>query len=110
GGVGAVGLQAPQGVQGDEGIVGVAGPKSAQYSQDSSAKHSEARQASGRAEARCTAAIRRRAGLAAAPVLSGTGTATGRPAVVAVSAGGNGTTAYVLAASDCSLLRQLALP
>ena len=54
--------------------------------------------------------IRRRAGIITAPVLTGTGTDAGIPAVIAVFARGHGYVVYVLAASDCSLLSRQILP
>ncbi len=109
GGIGAIGAQ---GVQGDEGIVGTQGPTGPLYnSANKSASGRLAQSADAvRAEPVCTAAIRRRAGLNSAPVLSGTGTDAGLPAVVVVFAHGRGYVAYVLAASDCSLLSQQTLP
>jgi hypothetical protein len=55
----------------------------------------------------CTRALRRRASLGSAPVLSGSGTAGGQPVYVLVFDDAGGRVAYVVAAADCSVVTRV---
>jgi hypothetical protein len=58
----------------------------------------------------CITSLRRSAHLTSAPVLSGSGTAAARPVFVVVFPGADGRVAYVLSASDCSVVSRVAVP
>ena len=125
---GAQGLQGDEGIQGDLGLVGPQGPSglpgptgplgptgpvgqdTARHQVNAPAARVAAGVAAGRSTATCVAMLEPAAHLRSAPVLSGTGTVSGRPVVVAVFVRARSHVVYVLAASDCRVLTRLTLP
>ena len=102
---------APQGVTGGNAPVNAQAPSPVPPAAASDVTKSAASSPTvSTAEQVCTTAVRDRAQVGSAPVLSGTGTDHHRPVVIAVFRRGPAYVAYVLEASDCAVLSQQTLP
>jgi hypothetical protein len=107
GATGAAGVTGPQGRRGDVGLIGpqgVAGATNGEVANGSGAPPS------GRALQACLAAGERDAQVHSSPVLSGMGTAVGRPVIIVVFERARSYLVYELNATDCSVITLQMLP
>jgi len=110
---GNAGLQGPAGaagVTGPQSAVGLMGPSGLSRATTGEIVNGTSAAPSGHTMQACLAAGERDAHLGSAPVLSGTGTAAGRPVIIVVFRNGTSYLVYELNGTDCSEILRQTLP